>query len=499
MKAVILARVSTEEQKEAGNSLPAQIARLENYCKRKDFEIDKVYSFDESAYKTKRDEFDKTLEYLKSSKCKIAICFDKVDRFSRNVFDKRVATLYDMAMRDEVELHFASDNLVITPNISATEKFQFGINLGLAKYYSDAVSDHVKRAFEQKRRIGEWTSKAKLGYKNITLENGKKDIVPDPDRAPLIQKCFEFYASGTCSTEMIAQLMRKDGLTNKRPPYKPLTKSQIDRILKDPFYYGEMTGKNGTYPHKYEPLITKWLFDKCTEVREPRKMHKPKYASKPFAFRGLKCAYCGCMVSTERKKNKYNYLMCNQYKGPCGAIRVKEEDVLLQVEDVIASFSMPDDVLVDLNKKIEENLKDEQKFNRFSKDRILADMEASEERIKISYQDRLVGRITPEYYDNIVIKEKQLQKDLNKDFGAHIEADEEYLLGSNYVLTVANRGLELFKSSKAQEKNEIINFVLQNSTLEGKELKFNLKMPFDALALAHQRTDWLPDRDSNPN
>ena len=32
MKAVIIARVSTEEQKEAGNSLPAQVARLESYC-----------------------------------------------------------------------------------------------------------------------------------------------------------------------------------------------------------------------------------------------------------------------------------------------------------------------------------------------------------------------------------------------------------------------------------------------------------------------------------
>ena len=33
MKAIILARVSTEEQKEAGNSLPAQIERLKKYCR----------------------------------------------------------------------------------------------------------------------------------------------------------------------------------------------------------------------------------------------------------------------------------------------------------------------------------------------------------------------------------------------------------------------------------------------------------------------------------
>src|SRR3989344_1275600 len=110
MKAIILARVSTEEQKEAGNSLPAQIKRLENYCDRKELKIDKKFTFDESAYKDKRDEFDKALEYLKDKKEKIAVCFDKVDRLSRNVFDKRVPKLYEMAQKGKIELHFASEN-----------------------------------------------------------------------------------------------------------------------------------------------------------------------------------------------------------------------------------------------------------------------------------------------------------------------------------------------------------------------------------------------------
>ena len=58
MKAIVIARVSTEEQRDAGNSLPAQVARLENYCERKGFEVIKKFSFDESAYKNNREEFD---------------------------------------------------------------------------------------------------------------------------------------------------------------------------------------------------------------------------------------------------------------------------------------------------------------------------------------------------------------------------------------------------------------------------------------------------------
>ncbi len=53
----------------------------------------KEFSFDESAYKTKRDDFDKILDYVIEQKEKVAVCFDKVDRLSRNIFDKRVSTL----------------------------------------------------------------------------------------------------------------------------------------------------------------------------------------------------------------------------------------------------------------------------------------------------------------------------------------------------------------------------------------------------------------------
>lgn len=123
MKAVIIARVSTEEQKDAGNSLPAQIVRLETYCERKGFEVIKKFSFDESAYKNNREEFDSILDYIIGLKETVAVCFDKVDRLSRNVFDMRVATLYEKALKDEVELHFPSDGQVINSKISAVEKF----------------------------------------------------------------------------------------------------------------------------------------------------------------------------------------------------------------------------------------------------------------------------------------------------------------------------------------------------------------------------------------
>ncbi len=49
MKAIILARVSTKEQEELGHSLPAQLARLREYARKKGFEVVKEFAFSESA------------------------------------------------------------------------------------------------------------------------------------------------------------------------------------------------------------------------------------------------------------------------------------------------------------------------------------------------------------------------------------------------------------------------------------------------------------------
>src|SRR5271157_2522328 len=121
MKAILIARVSTEEQREAGNSLPAQVARLEKYCQNRSFDILKICSFDESAYTNHREEFDRIIDFVLAQKEKIAVCCDKVDRLSRNIFDNRISTLYERALKDEIELHFASDGQIITSRISAVE------------------------------------------------------------------------------------------------------------------------------------------------------------------------------------------------------------------------------------------------------------------------------------------------------------------------------------------------------------------------------------------
>ena len=83
-KAVIYTRVSTDEQKEHGFSLPEQKGRLIKECERKKYEILEPYEDDHSAKNFNRPEFKRFQADINSGRIKpdIFLCV-RYDRFSR--------------------------------------------------------------------------------------------------------------------------------------------------------------------------------------------------------------------------------------------------------------------------------------------------------------------------------------------------------------------------------------------------------------------------------
>jgi len=491
MKAIIIARVSTEEQKDAGNSLPAQIVRLESYCERKGFQIIKKFSFDESAYKNNREEFDRILDYIIGQKETIAVCFDKVDRLSRNVFDMRVATLYEKALKDQVELHFPSDGQVINSKISAVEKFQFGISLGLAKYFSDAISDNVKRAQEQMLRSGIWPGKAPYGYRNIDREDGTKWIVIEPMQAQVVEKMFEWYSTGSYSMNEIRVELKKVFNVD-------FSKGYIDAILKNPFYCGTMVWDEKEYPHYYDRIITQELFDKVQEVKAGHHKKHFKYAGLPFLYRGLiRCADCGCMITPERKIKKsgnvYHYYHCTQYNGKHGAEWLTEDDLTKQFVSVFDKLQMPPDVVEDIANSLKSSHKDKSEFHQNLLNRYQSEYKKYENRIERAWEDKIDGSITESYYEKKRKEYRAIQKTINKKIEKLQFADEEYYITSSYLLKLAENAGKLFESSEAHEKRLLLKMTLQNLEIKGKKARYGLLKPFDTILNYTDRKLWLPE------
>jgi len=490
MKAVILARVSTEEQKEAGNSLPAQIHRLEEYCRRKGFAVAKTFSFDESAYKQKRDEFDKAIDFVKEGKEQYAICFDKVDRFTRNIFDKRIASLQELAMQDKIELHFVSDNLVVNSSNSANEKFMFGIGLNLAKYYSDAVSDNTKRALEQKLRNGEWIGKSPIGYVN-TIENGHKDIILDMEKAELVRKMFELYATKNYSIKTLRTEISKQGLKS-RYDHK-LSPSMIYKILKDKFYIGIMTSKGREYPHKYATIVPKGLYESVQGIMASYNKKTVKYAAKPFALRGLvKCEKCGCTVTPELKKGRYVYYSCSNYKGECERIWTREEDLLEPITKMLKDIQLPQGKVDKVVARLKEINEDKNEFHKKAVSQLQAEYNKLQQNTDRLLDLLVDNSITRDIYDTKFKEYKEKQYDVNQRMEEYTRADENYHIAATTVFSLANRALEIFESSEANEKRQLLSFLLQNCRLQDKKLLFELRSPFNYILENAHHSSMLP-------
>lgn len=488
MKAIILARVSTEEQLKEGQSIPAQLTRAREYCQRKELEIKSEYQFDESSSIDQRKKFELVIEEIKQSKEKLALIVECVDRLQRSF--KESVLLDELRKQDKVELHFIRENLVIHKDSNSSEIQRWDLAVFIAKSYVLQISDNVKRSIEQKLRNGEWPGMAPYGYKNITKEDGKKDIVPEEYESKIVQKMYEWYSTGAYSLLLVRKKLKKDYNLD-------LSKGYIDAILKNPFYYGQMRFKENLYPHKYEPIITKELFDKVQQIKAGFNKKHFKYAGLPYAYRGLiRCADCGCMVTPEKHKG-HIYYHCTQYKGKHGAEWLREEDITEQFAQLFKRIQIPQEVLEDITDSLKSVHKGKSEFREQQYEALTKEKDRYAKRIENVYLDKLDGRITTDEYDKFYKRFRGKIEEIDNRLTNLQKAEDNYYLTANYLLQLANRAYDLFASSEIEEKRQLLKLLLQNPTLDGKIVRFSLLKPFDTILNYADSQLWLRREDSN--
>ena len=495
MKAIILARVSTEEQMTEGQSIPAQLARAQDYSKRKNLEVIAEYQFDESSIKDKRAKFEKVIDQIKKSKDKIALIVETVDRLQRSF--KESVMLDELRKQDKLELHFIRENLIIHKNSNSSEIQRWDLAVFVAKSFVLQISDNVKRTIEQKIKKGELAGKAPFGYLNTDDGNNGRTIVVDPIKAPYVIKTFELYSTGNHSMDRLAQMVNEDNITGKMGAKFRIR--QIEIILKNPFYYGFMNFKGQVLPHRYPPLISYELFNKCLRVREGYAKKPSKYSTKPYIFRGLiTCSRCGCMITPEIHKGRYIYYHCTNYKKTCEKIWVNETELLKPIRKILRGIRLPQEKIdkVVRSLKTTEEAKNEFQDNQL---KILRDeFDTIEKRISVMYNDRLDGRISAEMYDQKLKEFKDRQYDITFKTKQFENASNAYYITANTVLSLAQRAEEIFESSEPEEKRQFLNFLFQNLKLDGKKLQYKLKASFEGMLLANTTHSVGGQRELNP-
>jgi len=307
--AILYARVSTDEQAAKGTSLPFQKERLHQFCEVAGNNVVAEFTEDFSAKNFEdRPEFKKILAYIKESKGLVEkLLVLRWDRFSRNAPEA-----YNMiAKLKKLGIEVNAIEQPIDFNIPE-QKMMLSFYLTIPEIENDRRALNTTNGMRKNMREGRWVSTAPLGYKNARDSN--KPILVITDKAELVKRAFELFATGTYTIDVLRKEMVTKGLTLSRMPFWTM--------LRNPVYCGKIRVK--AYAKEleeivqglHEPIISEELFNEVQFVLSGKKKLKAK-ATKTrveLPLRGyLICSGCGKNLTGSSSKGnggKYFYYHC---------------------------------------------------------------------------------------------------------------------------------------------------------------------------------------------
>ena len=505
-RACIYARVSTVEQEKEGFSLQAQLKMLKKYAEKNGFTVDHEYVESETAKSTGRPEYNSMLKYMKKNReCRV-ILVEKTDRLTRNYGDYLALDLENTG----IEVHMVRGNKVLSKNSSPTEFFMQDIQVALASFTSKNISAEAKKGMKAKAEEGLYPSVAPLGYMNTVNEQGVKIIVPDPVTAPLVTILFEKYSTGSIPLLTLAREMHDLGMRSKRG--NKVGVSTIHKMLRNPIYRGKFIWSGREYEGKHTPLVTSALWFKVQDVSEERSVSKPKQRYE-FSYTGLiQCSVCGCAITAERRKGKYSYYHCTEFKGKHGDPYIREEKLDMQFSHILKGLNIDEPIAQWIVDTLETNTADTRKTLKESRARLDSQRKRLRKRAEVLYDDRLDGRINVTLFDKKSAEMRREIELIDERLASLDSSPGKHLLSkAKGILELAQSAHRLFLKAPAPEKKQLLQNLLWNCTLDHGTVKpefaYPLGMLFDTNAkwkasgavssdLLAVNSMWHPEQDS---
>lgn len=309
--ALLYVRVSSEEQTH-GFSLANQEKACREYCRQNGWETIRVFREEgESAKTTDRTQLKLMQDYCLKNMGKVGyIVVWKVDRFARSTHDHIMLRKFFSDIG--IELKSATEVIENTPMGKAAE----GMLAIMAQYENDVKTERTLMGMREKARNGYWPVGAPWGYKNVKDSTGKKIIVQDPEKAPVVKYIFQEFARGTIRVSDLAKKVREKWNVRSKRGFK-ISKQLVYKILRNPIHCGKVViPKWGVSEKgKHEPIISEAEFDEVQNILNGgKRAHQPKSRDHPgFPLRGVLCDECGRALTGGYSKGRnqmYAYYSC---------------------------------------------------------------------------------------------------------------------------------------------------------------------------------------------
>lgn len=474
-RAVLLARVSSKRQAE-GFSLDFQEKAGKNYAKSKGFTITHTFRIVESASKDGREEWDKFIKHIETDG-ETHILIPKVDRALRNFRD--LARIADLANHKGKVFHFFNDGLIYHKESHAADLFNLGIQGSMSTFYSADLAEKTKRGLQEKREQGQLPGRAPTGYKN-NRETHLIDI--DPVISPWVKRMFELASASLYSLRTISEKLIKEGAPKK------FYISNIEHILRNPFYHGEFRSTGKLYKGTHEPLVSRELQEAAIKGLE--RLNKSKYrdVASTFLYSGLiTCGTCNRAVFGEdKKKGRYRFYHCSG-RLPCTKIiYVEEAAVTKEMEKIIKTIQLAPKVIDFVLKRLEKDSASEMTAKTLQLANLKAELTRTENRSQ-SAMDDLYDPSKPEALKMAINAKLSDWRASKERIEASIHALEEltpdrYMATLRDLLELSKRAFSLYGKMEPEKKREFLNLICSNYLLREKTLEPIYKKPFNLLA-----------------
>ncbi len=484
-KCIILCRVSSKEQEERGYSLEAQETLLTDYSTRRGFSAVKIFKISESASgKQIRKTFNEMIVFVKKSKINVILC-EKIDRLTRNLKD--AAMISDWVTENDLrEVHFVKENFIVSRNTKAHENLVWDMKVAIARFYTNNLSEEIRKGQKAKIASGWIPNGSKFGYKTVG-EKGHKNQEIDTAIAPFIKRAYELYNSGNYTIKRLVGVLADEGLRTKTG--KALGTSAVHYLLTDPFYCGLIRWNKKQYPGKHEPIISETLFDEVQE--QLKRIYKVGQIKKHYhTFKGLiTCAECKCLITWETQKG-HNYGRCKGYKNCDSSVCIREERIDEKLNELLLKIKPNNQAVLNwIKTALKDKNKDKIDYSATARETLFTSLKQMENRLDKIYEDKLDGVISIEYYQTKFTEYNKKKSQILKDTGKLEDRVENYYQIGVEIHELAFNASKLYGSYDMtfDEKRTLVNRIFTNMTLaRDKTLKVNYTPAFQFLS------EWIP-------
>ena len=477
---IYYARVSSREQKE-GYSIDSQIRLLQEYAAKHSLKIVRQFIDIESAATPGRKNFAEMVKFFKKNRSCRILLVEKTDRLYRNNRDP--ITIEDL----DIEVHFVKENEIVSKDSRSGVKFIHDIRIAMARNYSANLREEVIKGMLEKCRQGIYPAKPPFGY---MVDRATRQVVIHPEKAKVVRIAFELYATGNYSIASLKKELKVKANVS-------LGKNVIEHILKNRFYIGTFEWREETFQGKHPLFIEADLFAKVQSVLTG--YSKPRGRNQEIAFRGIcRCQYCGCMITGERKKDRYVYYRCTYGRGTCGLPRFREQEISERLQTVMERIRLPESVAQMIETTLQAEQDQTHKRIDTERAKLNDELNTLQSQRNAAYTDKFKGEISADFWRALEVQ--WANEDLVKK--AQLSSLEDVkttqrLQNLRFTLELAQTAHSKFLAGNFFERADLTKKVLSNCSIDAVTLYPSYRKPFDLIARRAKNEEWSGREDLN--